>query len=190
MASEYGPRSGVKLQGILTRYRGSLTQLASFGLVGGIAFIVDLGIYNLLRLTVLSDAPIWSKVASAGVSMVVAWLGNRHLTFRKERGRALGREAGLFFVMNVIGLCISAGCLWLSHYVLGFTSPLADNIAGNGIGVVLGTVFRYFAYRFVVFRAPEQSRTSASPRRVAIARLRALQRSTDLSPNNPARLDV
>ena len=35
--------------------------------------------------------------------------------------------------------------------VLGLTSPLAENIAANGVGLALANVFRYFAYRHLVF---------------------------------------
>ncbi|MGZ4722528.1 MAG: GtrA family protein, partial [Oryzihumus sp.] len=30
-------------------------------------------------------------------------------------------------------------------------SPLADNISANGVGLVLGTLFRFWAYRRFVF---------------------------------------
>lgn len=124
----------------------------AFGAVGGVAFIVDIGVYNLLRAGVLEDKPIGAKVVSVAVATVVAWIGNRYLTFRRTRGRAPAREAVLFGAMNVAGLAISAACLFTSHYVFGYTSQLADNIAGNGIGLVLGTAFRYFAYRHIVFK--------------------------------------
>ncbi|WP_246159946.1 hypothetical protein [Microbacterium rhizomatis] len=39
----------------------------------------------------------------------------------------------------------------MSHYLLGFTSQLADNISGNVVGLVLGTAFRFAAYRWLVF---------------------------------------
>lgn len=133
-------------------------QLVNFGLVGGLAFVVDVSVYNVMRLTLLDDKPIGAKIVSVAAATTVAWLGNRLWTFRRERSHGAAREAGLFVVMNVIGLCISAGCLWVSHYALGHTSALADNIAGNGVGIVLGTVFRYFAYRFVVFRIPQPVR--------------------------------
>ena len=42
-------------------------------------------------------------------------------------------------------------CLWVSHYVLGFTSILADNISGNVIGLALGTAFRFTLYKLWVF---------------------------------------
>ena len=61
------------------------------------------------------------------------------------------RELLGFAVVNVVGMAIAVGCLAFSHYVLGLTSPLADNIAANVVGLGLGTAFRYVAYRRVVF---------------------------------------
>lgn len=133
--------------------RAWTSQLASFGAVGAVAFVIDFAVFNLLRTTVFDGNPIGAKVASVAVATIVAWIGNRYLTFRKTRGTAVAREAALFALMNVIGLLIATACLYVSHYVLGFTSVLADNIAGNGVGLVLGTTFRFFAYRLLVFRA-------------------------------------
>jgi putative flippase GtrA len=50
-------------------------------------------------------------------------------------------------------MLISVGVLWVSHYVLGFTSPLADNISANVVGLGLGTLFRFWSYRRWVFPA-------------------------------------
>jgi putative flippase GtrA len=134
-----------------------LSQIASFGMVGGIAFVVDIGVYNAMRATLLQDSPIWSKVVSVAVATLVAWLGNRYLTFRRERSAHAVREGVLFAVVNVVGLLIAAGCLFVSHYVFGFTSQLADNISGNGVGLVLGTLFRFVAYRWLVFSPPSRT---------------------------------
>lgn len=49
-------------------------------------------------------------------------------------------------------MLIGLTCLWVSHYVLGYTSLLADNISSNVIGLALGTVFRFWLYREWVFR--------------------------------------
>ncbi|HEV7956842.1 MAG: GtrA family protein [Microbacteriaceae bacterium] len=142
-------RSSVRPQ-VMRRW---VDRFASFGAIGAVAFAVDVGVYNLLRSTLLDDKPIGAKVLSVAVATLVAWIGHRHVTFRRERSRPVAREALLFAVMNVIGLLIAAGCLFVSHYLLGFTSKLADNIAGNGVGLVLGMTFRYLAYHFVVFRS-------------------------------------
>ncbi len=134
-----------------------MPQLAAFGGVGLLAFIVDVGGYNLLRATVMADQVIWAKVVSVTVATGVAWLGHRYLTFRTTRRPAVAKELLLFVLANGGGLLIAAGCLFVSHYVLGFTSALADNISGNVIGLVLGTLFRYFTYRFLVFRTPQEA---------------------------------
>ena len=143
---------------LVPRLLATVKQLASFGTIGAVCFLIDLGVYNLLRATVLPDGPIAAKILSAVVATVVAWLANRSITFRSQRqvGRKETlREGLLFAVTNVVGLGIAAACLFVSHYVLGFTSTLADNVAGNGVGLVLGTVFRFVAYKALVFRSTD-----------------------------------
>jgi len=56
-------------------------------------------------------------------------------------------------LFNVAGMVIALGCLAFSHYVLDLRSARADNISANGVGLVLGTLFRFWAYRYFVFRA-------------------------------------
>jgi len=128
----------------------------TFGGVGLVAFVVDFTIYNVLLLGPLHHHTITAKVVSVTVATIVAWLGNRYLTFRAHRTRAVWREGVMFAISNLLGLGIATLCLFVSHYVLGLVSPLADNIAANGVGLVLGTTFRYFSYRFLVFPATKE----------------------------------
>ncbi|WFR68437.1 GtrA family protein [Curtobacterium flaccumfaciens] len=151
--------------GALARLLALAGQLATFGTIGAVCFVIDLGVYNVLRATVMPDGPIAAKIVSAVVSTTIAWIGNRFITFRAERQtgrRETLREGLLFAATNLIGLGIAAACLFVSHYVLGFTSTLADNVAGNGVGLVLGTAFRFAAYKALVFRA-----TDARPKELA-----------------------
>ncbi len=142
------------LSGLVERLRGALSVLVreaiKFGVVGAVAFVVDVGVMNLLRHTVMEDKPTTAKVVSASVATVVAWVGNRSWTFRHRRNRAVHHEALLFFVTNGIALLIGAGCIAFSHYVLDLRSLAADNVA-NIIGIGLGTLFRFWAYRQFVF---------------------------------------
>lgn len=132
-----------------------IAQLAKFGVVGGIAYVVDVGLFNLFSYVgsppLLAGQPLWAKVVSTGVATVVAWLGNRYWTFRHQRRPDRAREFVLYLTMCMIGLLIALSCLWVSHYVLGFTSPLADNISANVIGLAAGTAFRFWAYKKFVF---------------------------------------
>ena len=125
-----------------------------FGSVGGVAYVVDAGLFNLLRFgpgELLEAKPLTAKVISVTAATLVAWLGNRYWTFATRRTATRTRELAAFAVVNVGGMMIAVGCLAFSHYVLGLTSPLADNIAANVVGVLLGSAFRYLAYRRLVF---------------------------------------
>jgi putative flippase GtrA len=134
-------------------------ELLKFGAVGAVAFVVDIGVFNLLRTGIvggehgLAEKPLTAKTISVLIATIVAWLGNRYWTFRRRRRASRRREFALFLTMNMGGLGISLACLGFSHYVLGLTSALADNIAGNVIGLGLGTLFRFWAYRQLVFTA-------------------------------------
>ena len=66
------------------------------------------------------------------------------------------REGVEFVIVSLGGMVISLGCLAVSHYVLGFTSALADNVSGNVIGLLLGTAFRFWLYKVWVYH-PERT---------------------------------
>jgi putative flippase GtrA len=124
-------------------------ELLKFGMVGAVAFTVDVVLFNLVLHQ--TDEPLISKTVSTVAATTVAYVGNRSWTFRRRSRSGVGREYTLFFLLNGVGLGIALGCLATSHYVLGFTGRLADNIAANVVGLVLGTTFRFWSYRRWVF---------------------------------------
>ena len=133
-------------------------ELMRFGLVGLAGYVVDVGVFNLLRYAggdgPLHDKPLTAKALSVAVATLVTYAVHRHWTWR-GRGRVqVHREYVLFFLLNAVGLAIGVGCLFVSHYLLDLTSPLADNISANVIGLGLGTAFRFWSYRKFVFRHP------------------------------------
>ncbi|WP_394251046.1 GtrA family protein [Arthrobacter pityocampae] len=136
--------------------RNAWKRLGSFTAVGAVAFVVDISVFNILS-SGLGVGPLSSKVYSVALATGVSWWGSRRFTFREFGGRAKRQEAFLFGLTNLVGLGIATACLFVSHYVLGFRGPLADNLSGNVIGVLLGNVFRYLAYRFVVFQPSHRS---------------------------------
>lgn len=139
-----------------------VSSIGKFGVVGIVAFAVDIGIFNLLRWDgALEHRPLMAKVISTCVATVVSWLGNRLWTFRHQRRAAVGREFLLFVTMCTVGLLVSLGCLGFSHYVLNLTSPLADNISANLVGVALASVVRYWGYSHFVFTAGKGRDSSA-----------------------------
>ena len=145
--------------------RALFGQFVRFGVVGLVGVVVDVGIFNLLRLTVLApelihEGPVIAKVISTSIAIVTNWIGNRYWTFGSMRRSHVLREGLEFALVSVGGMGIALLCLWVSHYLLGFTSALADNIATNVVGLALGTAFRFTFYRIWVFR-PELEATAA-----------------------------
>ena len=144
---------------IVRIWRWGLAQLkpfSQFGVVGLAAALIDFAIFNLLGVIQtqspgLDYTPLTNKVVSMVVSTIFAWAGNRYWTFRSSRRRAFLKELAEFSTVALGGILISVGVLWFSHYVLGFTTILADNISTNVIGLVLATIFRYVLYRYWVF---------------------------------------
>ncbi|GAA1953642.1 GtrA family protein [Agromyces allii] len=145
-------------------------ELVQFGLVGGAGFLLDVGLFNLLSLTVLSahavhGGPLYAKVASTIVAIAANWVGNRWLTFRDRRRPDWLREAIEFGLVSIGGSLLAIGCLGLSHYLLHLTSPIADNVSANVVGLALGSAFRFVAYRYWVYgprAVPVAARADAS----------------------------
>lgn len=148
----------------LTRFLGSgLRLLTRFGTIGLLAFVVDVGAFNLLR-HVAELGPLTSKTISVVLATTFAFAGNRSWTF-VERGRQRPASSAyvLFFAFNGVALLISLACLAISTYALGLTSPLAENVSTNVIGLGLGTLFRFWAYSRWVFPPAEAPVSDPEP---------------------------
>ena len=144
---------------MLAWIRSHAGELGRFGVVGVAGVIVNLGVFNLLRLGPLSedstvlgedDRVVTAKVIATLVSIVFAWVAHRQWTFRGLRTHKPLRELLVFGLVNLIAIVTEAGVVAISHYVLAFTSLAADNIASL-IGIGLGTVLRYVGYKVFVF---------------------------------------
>ncbi|MFI1972918.1 hypothetical protein BLA24_16210 [Streptomyces cinnamoneus] len=127
-------------------------EIAKFGAVGAIGFVVNFIVFNLCRHE-FHLAVVRSGVIATAVAIATNYVGNRYWTYRDTDKSKRSRELPLFLLFSGVGLVIENGILALSYYGLGFTSPLASNIAKNVVGLGLGTVFRFWSYRTWVFRA-------------------------------------
>ncbi|WP_051701962.1 GtrA family protein [Mycetocola saprophilus] len=139
-------------------------QLFKFAVVGGAGFVVTAVSFNLLRVGPLNPEHVKNGVVIATViattlAIITNWLGNRFWTFATHRSNSTVREGVEFFAVSFAGMGISTLCVWVSHDVLGFTSAAADNIALNGVGLILGSVFRFVLYRYWVF-SPNRDRAA------------------------------
>ncbi|WP_426592790.1 GtrA family protein [Cellulomonas sp. McL0617] len=133
--------------------RARAYEILRFLSVGGLAFVVDLGLFNLLRFGpghLLEHKPVTAKVISLVAATLVSWIGNRHWTFSQERTNRQARELVVFATINIVCAGIPVLTLAFSHYTLGLTNALADNVA-TVIGIAIGTVLRYVGYKRWVF---------------------------------------
>jgi len=152
--------------------RALFGQFVRFGVVGLVGVVVDVGIFNLLRLTVLApelihEGPVIAKIISTSIAIITNWIGNRYWTFGSMRRSHVLREGLEFALVSVGGMGIALLCLWVSHYLLGFTSALADNIATNVVGLALGTAFRFTFYRIWVFRPELEAKAAGEAESVS-----------------------
>jgi putative flippase GtrA len=157
-----------------------MSEILTFLGVGGTGYVVDVAAFNLLRSVhpFATLDPSVARTLALVAAMCVTYVGNRTLTWRDQTRGDRRREVALFVLFNIVGFGFSVVTLVISHDLLGMTSRLADNISANGIGLVLGTVFRFVTYRRFVFggRTPTgaaevgtSNDPPASPRQVPVA---------------------
>jgi putative flippase GtrA len=150
-----------------------IPQLVKFGAVGGLGVIVSFVVFNGLMVTVFAGVhhgPIYATVIATFVAIVSNWLGNRYWAFSKQRQSNTVREGIEFFLVSLAGMGIPLLCLWISHYVLGYTNLVADNIANYVVGLGLGMMFRFALYRWWVF-SPDRAQSAAATKRAGTASL-------------------
>ncbi len=135
------------------RFEALLRELAKFGTVGALAFVIDLGCTNLVRYG-LDQGALTSKVFATVIAATFAYVANRYWTWRHREQSGLAREYFLFFVLNGIGLLIALLIIGFVEYTLKLHGPVAYNIA-NILGNGLGTLFRFWSYKKWVFLPPD-----------------------------------
>ncbi|MDL4776096.1 MULTISPECIES: GtrA family protein [Thermomonosporaceae] len=131
------------------RFAHLVRELAKFGSVGAIAFVITLVLGNALN-SGMGVGPLTSNGVATVVATTFSYLANRYWTFRHRDRTGLGREYVLFFALNGVGLVITELFIGFTHYVIGATGPLAYNIS-LVIGTGVATLFRFWSYKKWVF---------------------------------------
>jgi putative flippase GtrA len=156
-----------------------------FGVVGLVGYVVDVGIFNLLRVGFSHvppfNEPFVPKIISVAVAIAITWFGNRYWTFREHRRKNYLLELLEFGAVAIGGLLIGLLCLFVSHSILGLTDPLSDNISGNVVGLLLGTAFRFLLYRFWVYGHHRKDGLSAREHKAEAAALAIFEDEAEAS---------
>ncbi len=140
------------------RWQRLAGEFGRSAVAGTIASIVAIVLFNALvhwdpgyDHAVLEDRPITGFVIANLTSTLLTYQLSRSWAFRHRT--PVGFAGGLvsFFLISYISMVIPIVCLWVSRNVLDQDTALADNIAANVIGLFLGFVARFFAWRAWVF---------------------------------------
>jgi putative flippase GtrA len=126
-------------------------EFAKFGTIGVINLFVNFAVFNLLWFTVLRTGEVKAKAIATIVATTCAYFMNRHWTYRDRPKSTLRREYSLFFVFNLVGLIIEVTVVFIAKYGFHQTHIVVLNLV-TGVGIVLGTIFRFWAYRTHVFK--------------------------------------
>jgi len=131
------------------RFQVLVHEVAKFGVVGAMGFVVQLGVQNALH-SGANIGALTAVIIGYLIATVVTFLGNRYWAFKHRKGRGLRHESMTFVGLNVVGIVIQVGIVAIANYGLGFKDGLSYNIA-SVIGIGLATLFRLYAYRKFVF---------------------------------------
>jgi putative flippase GtrA len=133
-------------------WRILLKELSAFGLVGAVAFVIDIGLFAWLS----TYGALKAKAVSTVVSTTFAYFGNRHLSFSHRARTSIGRETSFFFGINLITLVFSELAIALFVYGLGYGHTSTTVFVVNVVTIGLGTLFRFWAYKRFVFLHPDR----------------------------------
>ena len=149
--------------------RHLLGEVLRFLAVGGVATVVSFLGFNALvhgwgiAAAPMADQPIAAYVLANAVAGGLAFVGLRTWTFPDRDVKDPATGLVRFFALGALTMAIPVLCLWVSRYVLGLSSPLADNLAANVIGLGLAAATRFWAFRRFVFDQPATGTPSSSP---------------------------
>src|SRR5215207_11343395 len=96
-------------------------EVAKFGAVGGVAFVIDNGMTYYLMHGPMTDSEAKARFVGASVATIFSWIANRLWTFRHRRQANVLREFLMFILINGIGIGISTGFTALAN--TGWASP-------------------------------------------------------------------
>ena len=148
----------VAVGSVLGRYRLGFYQLAKFALVGGLNFLIDLGVLNLLIAATAVTAGFYAnafKAAAFLAAMTSSFLWNKFWTFRSLSSEHAVRQFAGFFVVSLVGLGINVAVFAVLNDAVGprggIDARTWANISAAGAAVV-GLLWNFLGYKFLVFR--------------------------------------
>lgn len=120
-------------------------QILKFGVVGGIAFLIDFIVYSIvLNLVVWEYDYLLAGVAGFTVSLIFNYLASMAFVFERKDDADKKKEFLIFMALSLIGLGVNTAVLWLCMDVVysnwAWLQSLLNHLTGffheNGIHVI------------------------------------------------------
>lgn len=142
----------------LARRAATAYQFSKFLLVGGLNFLIDLGVLNLLIFATGIAAGFYAstfKAVAFLVAVTSSFLWNKFWTFRALSVEHAGLQFVEFFLVSSVGLGINVGSFALLNDAIGpqfGTDPRTWASVAAGGAAVVGLVWNFLGYKFFVFK--------------------------------------
>jgi putative flippase GtrA len=130
--------------GLALRARRNWIQLAKFCVVGGVGYVVNLGVYSLL----LNWGNLYYLIAAVGsfcVAVTNNYLLNRYWTFHHQRGH-FAYQGMRFLVVSIISLGAN---LLILHLLI---RAGLGKIVGQALAIILVTPLNFIGNKLWSFR--------------------------------------
>lgn len=145
------------------RLERAAKQFVKFGIVGGINFVIDWGILNLLS-WILDIHNGWQVIPLNTVAFLAAvtnsFFFNKYWTFRKQGKDQQAQEMGKFFLVSLVGLLLNTGAVFfVTTYVpapFGLSEVLWLN-AAKIVATVLVMAWNFVGYKYWAFSKSQDS---------------------------------
>lgn len=132
------------------KLRNAAPEAVAFALIGIGNAVLYFVIFNLT----ITIGAVKATVIATAITTTLAYLAHRYWTYRNRPKSAVRREYVLFVGFNIAGMFIQSGVVGVGKYGFGLNETrdrLWFNLA-TVAGIGLATLFRFWAYRTLVFR--------------------------------------
>lgn len=127
-------------------------EVLRFGAVGGVGFVVDVGLLALLT-KAFSFNPFGSRVVSFLTAATITWALHRSFTFPSGKPVASTGEAGSQWIrfLCINGTVAAASFGLYSGLILFGPAPISDPVVAASISAVIAAVFNFGGAKLIVF---------------------------------------
>lgn len=133
-------------------------QIAKFLLVGAVATIVDLKVFELFNLIIsyfISVSLLFSKGISFLVATFLKYWGNKHWAFLKHEKENVKKEVTQFFFVTMIGMAIDIIAFYIFVNIIGPQYGVSEAFWVKASVIFAGIVaafWNFAGYKFWVFK--------------------------------------